>query len=183
MIQVRPGWEVTMRALAQWTLTLIAVFAAMPAMAGNVGFLDTERAIKTVGEGQRQLQILDTWANQKADEIEALQNDVKELSGQLDAQRTIASDETISRLEKDLLQAQRGLEDAQRTLKRDFDEKQRELLAQVATRVRDVASEYAAAKGFDAIFMLESQPLVYIADSAVITDAVIRIYDERYPVD
>ncbi len=31
--------------------------------------------------------------------------------------------------------------------------------------------------------MLESQPLVHIANSAVITDAVIQLYDERYPVN
>ena len=46
-----------------------------------------------------------------------------------------------------------------------------------------MASDYAEANGFDAIFMLESQPLVYIVDSAVITDAVIRLYDERFPIE
>jgi hypothetical protein len=56
-------------------------------------------------------------------------------------------------------------------------------LAQVATRIRDLAGEYAAANGFDAIFMFESTPLVYVAESAVITDAVIRLYDQRYPVN
>ncbi len=66
---------------------------------------------------------------------------------------------------------------------REFDAKQRELLAEVATRIRNVASEYAAANGFDAVFALDSQPLVYIADSAIITNAVIRLYDEKYPVD
>jgi hypothetical protein len=49
--------------------------------------------------------------------------------------------------------------------------------------VRDITDEYARANGFDAIFMLESQPLLYVAESAVITDAVIRLYDQRYPVD
>ena len=53
----------------------------------------------------------------------------------------------------------------------------------VATRVRDLAGEYASSNGFDAIFMLESQPLVYIANSAIITDAVIKLYDERFPIN
>jgi len=152
-------------------------------MAGNVGFLDTERAIKTVKEGQRQLQILDEWATQKSNDVEQMQSRVAELTQQLNAQRTVASADAIRKLEDNLLVAQRNVEDAGRALQRDFEAKQRELLALVATRVRDLAGEYASANGFDAIFMLESQPLVYIANSAVITDPVIQLYDERYPIN
>lgn len=172
-----------MQIFVRWILTLVAAFVAIPVAAGNVGFLDTERAIKTVKEGQRQLQILDEWAAQKSDEVETMQNRVAELTQQLNTQRSVASDEVISRLEKDLLNAQRQFEDAGRALQREFEAKQRELLAVVATRIRDLAGEYASANGFDAIFMLESQPLVYIANSAIITEAVIKLYDERYPID
>ena len=172
-----------MQIYVRWILTLVAALVAIPAVAGNVGFLDTERAIRTVGEGKRQLQILDAWANQKSDQVERIQSRVTELTQQLNTQRTIASADVIRQLEDELLQAQRSLEDAGRTLQRDFDAKQRELLATVATRVRDLAGEYASTNGFDAIFMLESQPLVYIANSAVITDAVIQLYDERFPIN
>jgi Skp family chaperone for outer membrane proteins len=172
-----------MQIVVRWIFILSAVFAAISAVAGNVGFLDTERAIKTVKEGQRQYQALDAWANQRADEVEAMQERVAELAQQLNAQRAVASPDAVAQLENDLLQAQRNLEDARRALQRDFDAAQRELLAQVATRVRDVASEYAAANDFDAIFMFESQPLVYVADSAIITNAVIQLYNEKYPVD
>lgn len=172
-----------MQVNVRWILTLVAAFVAIPAAAGNVGFLDTERAIKTVKEGQRQLQILDEWATQKSNDFERMQSRVAELTQRLNAQRTVASPEAIRRLEDELLLAQRSVEDAGRALQRDFEAKQRELLAVVATRVRDLAGEYASTNGFDAVFMLESQPLVYIANSAVITDAVIQLYDERFPID
>ncbi len=172
-----------MRVLARWILTLVVVCAALPAVAGNVGFLDTQRAVRSVKEGQRQLAILDAWATKKGDEVEALKNRVDQLTRELAEQRRVASAEAIARLEGDLLQAQRAFEDSGRNVRREFDDKQRELVAEVATRVRTVASEYAAANGFDAIVSLESLPLVYLADSAVITDAVIRLYDERYPIE
>jgi len=172
-----------MQIIVRWILALSVVFAAIPAAAGNIAFLNTERAIKTVKEGQRQHQALDAWANQRADEVDAIQNRVTELTQRLNTQRTVASIDVIRQLEKDLLQAQRDLEDAGRILQRDFEAKKMELLTQVATRIRDVASDYAEANGFDAIFRFESQPLVYIADSAVITDAVIRLYDERFPIE
>jgi Skp family chaperone for outer membrane proteins len=172
-----------MQIFVRGILTLVAALAAIPAMAGNIGFLDTERAIKTVKEGQRQLQILDEWSTQKSDQVEQLRSRVTELTQQLNAQRTVASADAIRQLEDQLLVAQRSFEDAGRSLQRDFEAKQRELLALVATRVRDLVGEYALSNGFDAVFMLESQPLVYIANSAVITDAVIQLYDERYPIN
>ena len=172
-----------MQVFVRWLITLVVAFAAIPAVAGNIGFLDSERAVKTVKEGQRQFQALDAWANQRSDEVEAVQNRVTELTQQLESQRTVASADAVRLLEGELLQAQRDLEDAARMLQRDYEKKRRELLAEVATRVRDVAGEYAETNGFDAIFMLESQPLVYVAESVIITDAVIRIYDQRFPID
>jgi Skp family chaperone for outer membrane proteins len=172
-----------MRVNIRWIVGIVVAALAAPVAAGNIGFMDTEGAIRGVQEGRRQLAILDAWANQKSDEVEALRNRVADLSRQLDEQRQIASAEAVAKLEADLLQAQRDLEDAGRTLRHDFEAKQRELLAEVAIRVRTVAGEYGEANGFDAIFSLDAQPLVYIADSAVITDEVIRIYDERYPVE
>ena len=171
-----------MRVNISWIVGIVVVALAAPVTAGNIGFLDPEGAIRGVQEGRRQLAILDAWANQKSDEVEALRNRVADLSRQLDEQRPIASAEAVAKLEADLLQAQRDFEDAGRALRRDYDAKRRELLDGVAIRIRDIASEYGEANGFDAIFAIETQPLVFIADSAVITDAVIRLYDERYPV-
>lgn len=172
-----------MHSVARWVSILAVTCAALPATAGKVGFIDTEGVIRGVQEGRRQLALLDAWADLKSDEVEALRDRAGTLSRQLEEQRPVASEEAIAKLEADLLQAQRDLEDAGRTLRRDFDAKQRELLAEVAVRVRTMAGEYGEANGFDAIFALDAQPLVYIADSAVITDEVIRIYDERYPVE
>jgi len=172
-----------MQTFVRWILTLVVVFAAIPVAAGTIGFLDTDRAIKTVREGRIQYQALDTWASQRSDEVEAMQNRVAELTRQLESARAVASAEAIRKLENELLQAQRDFEDAARSLQPDFERKQRELLSEVAAKVRNVAGAYAEANGIDAIFMLESQPLVYVAESAVITDAVIRLYDERFPIE
>lgn len=172
-----------MRALARWVGVGIVICSSIPASAGTIGFLDAERAVATVKEGQRQLQALDSWARPKRQEIEEMRARVADLTQQLNAQRTIASADAIKELEAELLKARRDFEDAGRAFNRDLEAKQNEFLAQVATRVGSVASEYAAANGFDAIFVLSAQPLVYVADNVDITDTVIALYDEKYPVD
>ena len=165
-------------------VSIVAILlASLPASAGKIGFLDTESVIRSVQEGQRQLAVLDEWGNRKSDEIEAVRDRVIALGRQLEEQRPVASPEAIEQLEKDLLQAQRNLEDAGRELRRELEAKQRELLAEVAIRVRIVATDYGNTNGFDAIFTLDAQPLVFIADSAIVTDEVIRLYDQRYPVE
>jgi Skp family chaperone for outer membrane proteins len=172
-----------MRRFSRLVLVVLAVCGAVPTFAGNVGFLDAERAVASVKEGQRQLQALEAWASPKRQELETMRNRVAELTQQLNTQRTIASAEAVSELETQLLQARRAFEDAGRTFNRDLEGKQNEFLAQVATRVGAVASEYAAANDFDAVFVLNAQPLVYVADGADITDIVIQVYDEKYPID
>ena len=52
-----------------------------------------------------------------------------------------------------------------------------------ATKIGTVASDYGKANDFDAIFMLNTQPLVYVRDAADVTDTVIRLYDERFPLN
>ena len=55
-------------------------------------------------------------------------------------------------------------------------------MREVAQRVGEMASEYGRANGFDAIFLYNAQPLAFIADGANVTDIVISMYNERYPV-
>jgi Skp family chaperone for outer membrane proteins len=143
-----------MHIITRWILVCVAVCTAIPTIAGDVGFLDAERAVSSVKEGQRQLQALEAWGSP-----------------------------VIKELENDLLKARRDFEDVGRAFNRDMESKQNEFLSQVATQIGAIASEYAAANGFDAVFVLNAQPLVYVADSVNITDAVIKLYDERYPIN
>ena len=172
-----------MKASLRWIVLACVVLTALPAAAGKVGFLDAERAVSSVQEGKRQLQALQEWATPRQERIEELRAKAVELNNQLNQQRSVASASVLADLEEQFLRAQRDFEDAGRTFNRNVDVKQNEFLSEVATKIGQVASEYAAANDFDAIFMLQAQPLAYVRDSSDITDIVIRLYDEKYPVN
>jgi Skp family chaperone for outer membrane proteins len=163
--------------------SILAVLLVAPVWAGKIGFLDAERAVATVAEGRVQLQALEEWAIPRRQEVERLQQQVTELTRELATQRGVAAQETVRQLENELLQARRTFEDAGRSFNRDLEAKQNELLGEVARKIGTVASEYGKANDFDAIFLYNAQPLAYIADAANVTDIVIRLYDERYPVN
>jgi len=171
-----------MRALRLLVLVSILVLAALPAAAGKIGFLDVERAVATVEQGKVQLKAFEAWGTPRRQAVEKRQERVGELTNQLAAQRGVASPEAVAQLEAQLLQARREFEDAARSFNRELEAKQGELLGEVAQRVGEMASEYGRANGFDAIFLYNAQPLAFIADGANVTDIVISMYNERYPV-
>ena len=172
-----------MKASLRWIVVACVVLAAMPAVAGKIGFLDAERAVSTVQEGKVQLQALQDWATPRQERIEELRAKVVDLNNQLNTQRTVASESVLADLEEQFLRAQRDFEDAGRTFNRNVDAKQNEFLSEVATKIGQVASEYADANDFDAVFLLQAQPLAYIRQANDITDTVIRLYDEKFPVN
>ena len=164
-------------------VVVFVMLSTFPAVAGRVGFLDAERAVASVQEGKRQLQALDAWAKPRRERVEQMRADLVELDKQLTAQRSVATADVIQDLESGFLQARRELEDAGRSFNRDLDAKQNEFLEDVATKIGKVASDYGRANDFDAIFVLNAQPLVFVRDSSDVTDTVIRLYDDRFPVN
>lgn len=171
-----------MRTLVRWCV-VVAMLVAVPAAAGNVGFLNLERAVATVKEGQKQMQAYEAWVKPRRENVEQLRTRTVELDEQLKAQRNVASPEAVQELEQQFLKARREFEDAGRAFNREVEAKQEEFLGKVATQIGTVAGEFAAANGYDAIFMLNAQPLVYVSEASDITNRVIKLYDERYPVD
>jgi len=159
----------------------MSLLVAAPASAGKVGFVDAERAVAEVDEGRAKIRELDEWAKPRRDRLDQLSARISELRQEIAQKQPIASQEAVQALQQDELQARRDFEDSRRDFERELDQKQNEFLADVAVKVGTVASEYGQANDYDAIFVLKAQPLVYVRESADLTDTVIRLYNERFP--
>jgi outer membrane protein len=170
-----------MRYTVLCALLVSSLLIVSPAMAGKIGFVDAERAVVEVDEGRAKLAELDEWARPRQERIEQLGTRVAELRQEIAQKTAVASEEAIQALQQDELRARRDFEDARRDFERELDAKQNEFLADVAVKVGTVASDYGKANDFDAIFVLKAQPLIYVRDTADITDTVIRLYNDRFP--
>lgn len=159
-----------------------ALLVPFPAVAAGIGFVDAERAVASVEEGKAKLGELEAWAVPEREKLERLGARVNEIRQQIASQGSVASPEVIQRLRDDELSARRAFEDAKRDFERRLEKKQNEFLGAIATKVGTVASDYAKANGLDAIFVLNAQPLIYVAESADLTDEIVRLYNERFPV-
>ena len=165
----------------RWIVPVLMLLVASPAMAGKIGFIDAERAVVTVDEGAAKVRELEAWAVPQREKVEQLGNRVNELRQQIASQGRVASQEILKDLEEQEIQARRTFDDARREFERRLEQKQNDFLGEVAVKVGTVASDYGKANGFDAIFVLNAQPLIYMAEAANLTDTVIRLYNERFP--
>lgn len=170
-----------MRFVKSGTMLATLMLVTAPVFAGNIGFVDAERAVATVKEGQAKLREFEAWAEPERQRVTALQTKMNELRQQINQQSAVAAEEALQELRQRELDARREFEEARRDFQRQVETKQNEFLGDVAVKVGTVASEYGKANGFDAIFVLNAQPLVYVAESADLTDTIIKLYDERFP--
>jgi outer membrane protein len=154
----------------------------MPTFAGKIAFVDAERAVMQVEEGRVKLKELEDWAVPRREQLQAMADRVQELQDQISRQRMVATADVLEQLSAEERNARRRFEDAKRDFDRELDSRQDEFLAEVAVKVGTVASDYGKANGYDAIFVLKAQPLIYISEEANLTDLVIRLYNERFPV-
>jgi outer membrane protein len=161
----------------------ILVLSALPAAAGGVGVLDAQRAVQEVEQGKAKFEELDAWAAPRQQQIEAMRTELVEVNNQFTQQRAVATQEVLADLQSRLRDLNRNLEDATRNFNRDAEAKQRELLDEVAVQVGKVASEYAEERDFDVVLIFDAQPLVYMSQRADITDKVIELYNQKYPVN
>ena len=172
-----------MRTIGRWTLVLMVTLAAVPAMAGKIGFVDAESAVASVAQGKIKLQELEAWAKPRREQLEQARAAVLELRNQIERQRSVSSPEVVAQLEQDFLAAGRSFEDSGRKFNRELEAKQDEFLGDVALKVGQVASEYGKANDYDAIFVLNAQPLIYLSEAADLTAIVVGLYDERFPAN
>ena len=170
-----------MRRMTGMFVVIMLVAAAGPALAGKIGFVDAERAVTQVKEGQAKVKELESWAVPQQKKVEAAAALVADIRQQIAKQQSIASPETLDRLRREELDARRTFEDGKRNFERDLSAKQDEFLAEVAIKVGKVASDYGKANGFDAILVLKAQPIIYLSEDANLTDTIIRLYNERFP--
>jgi outer membrane protein len=164
-------------------ISAVLLTMAAPSFAGRIGFVDAERAVVSVEEGKVKMRELEAWAGPERERVEGLAAKASEARNQLAAQARVASAETLSALQEEERRATRAFEDARRDFERQLEKKQNEFLAEVAVKVGQVSSDYAKANDFDAILVLNAQPLVYISPEIELTDTIIRLYNERFPVN
>ncbi len=148
----------------------------------KIGFVYVQRALANTEEGKARLKDLDDWARPRQEELAALDKQVSDLKNDIMAKQGVASDDSVAELNRKFVVKRRELEDRQRAAKRDFEAKQQAILKDIGSKLQDVINKYADANHYTAVFILNPEQLAYMTPSADITDAVTKLYNDKYPL-
>lgn len=168
-------------AVSSLVLMAAAAMGAAQEPPVKIGFVDVERAIATVDEGKARLGDLREWARPREEELARLGREIETLRSEIATKRGSVSEEALAELNRRLVSRQREFEDRQRVARRDFEERQAVVLKEMGEKLTTVITQYADSNRYTAVFILEPNQLVYLANSADLTNTVIKLYNEKYP--
>ncbi len=151
--------------------------------ASKVAVLNFQAAIAGTGEGKQALAELQTQFAPRNAELENLNKQIEDLRTRLRNGTSTLSDDEKARLARQGDQLTRTLQRKQQDVQDDANEAQREVVDRLGRKMVDILDRYARDNAFGVVIDDSQSPTVlYAAPQVEITQDIIRLYDQTYPV-
>jgi outer membrane protein len=150
----------------------------------KIAVINVRNAIVATAEGKQAQAQLQSQFAPKQNELQNLQKQIEDLQRRMtDGARTLSDDEkTKMQREGELFsrRLQRGNDD----LNEELNAAQGEIVDTIGRKMLEVMDRYSRENGFVAVFDTSAQgsPVVYASSSSDITQEIVRLYDQAYPV-
>ncbi len=165
------------------SLTLLTALGATPAFADlKIGYVDLQRALAEVGEGQQAKAKLKAEIDKKKVEFEAEQKKLREDGMVLDRQASAMSEEVRIEKMKQLQGRVMQMTDKGQKLQVEFVEKERVELKKIFDKMDPIVAAIAKRDGLSVVFEKTDSGLVFAESSLDVTNELVRTYNEKYPV-
>jgi outer membrane protein len=160
-----------------------ATGAGAPASA-KVGVLSVQAAIASTAEGKQAAAELQSQFAPRTTELQNLQKQIEELRNRLQTGQSTLSDEEKARLQREGDQLSRAFQRKQQEFQDDTNDAQQDVVNRIGRKLVDVLNKYSKENGYSIILDTSSQqsPVLYAANQIDITQDIIRLYDQSYPV-
>ncbi len=159
------------------TLTASAALADL-----KVGYVDLQRALMEVSEGQQAKTKLKAEIDKKKAEFESEQKKLREDGMVLDRQASAMSEEVRVEKMKQLQGRLMQISEKGQKLQVEFVEKERVELKKIFDRMDPIVAGIAQREGLVMVFEKTDSGLVYALPSMDLTNELVRTYNEKYPV-
>jgi len=152
--------------------------------AAKIAVLNVRQAIVTTAEGKQASAELQSQFAPRQNELEGLNKQINDLRQQIQANQTTWSDEQKARAQAQGQRLATQLERKQNELQTDVNDAQGEVVDRIGRKMMDVLDRYARENGFASVFDSSAQnsPIIYASSSIDITQEIIRLYDQAYPI-
>ena len=153
--------------------------AAAPAGPAKIAVIAFQLAVAQTNEGQRNFADLKKKFAPKENQLKAQNDEIENLTKQLQAQGDKLSDTERASRAKAIDDKKKKLDREAEDARNDFQSEMQDMYNGLASKVYDVLESYAQQQGYTLILDVAQQqtPVLYATDSTYITKAVIDAYN------
>jgi Skp family chaperone for outer membrane proteins len=150
--------------------------------AAKIAWINLEQVIYTCAEGKKEFLDVQQFVEKKNAELEALRKESEALKNQLSVQGSKLTDEARADLEDQIDARDTALQRFQQDTQKEIDKRREKVTTYVGKRLIPVIEKVAKEKGLTAVLALNGQRDAYVDASFIITEDIIKAYDQAYPV-
>jgi len=156
--------------------------AAMPQL--KLAVINVQVAITSTAEGKQAAAELQSQFAPRQTELDNMRKQIEDLQTRLRTGSTTLSDEEKARLAREGDQMTRAYQRKQQESQDDFNDAQQEVVNRIGRKMMEVLDKHAKENGYAIVFDTSSQqtPVIYAANQIDVTQEIIRLYDQNYPV-
>jgi outer membrane protein len=174
------------------TIVILAAMMLTPALraqstAGEptkVGVINMQAAITGTAEGKQAAAQLQSQFAPRQVELQDMQKQIEDDQNRLRTGQTTLSDEEQQRLTREYNSLTRKLQRKSQEDQDDLNDAQQDIINRIGRKMVDILDKYAKDGSYAVVLDSSSQqtPILYEANQIDITQEIIRLYDQAYPV-
>ncbi|HTU34871.1 MAG TPA: OmpH family outer membrane protein [Candidatus Acidoferrum sp.] len=172
-----------MVAPAGWAQTGAGARSSDPAPT-KIGVLNMSVAIQSTQEGKQDASELQAKFAPRQQELQNLQKQIQDIQTRLQTAANTLSDAEKYRLADEGQRLQREAQRKQQEAQADYQDANDDLINQLGRKLMTVLDKYSRQNGYAVIIDTSSQqtPVIYNAPAINITEDIVKLYDQTYPV-
>jgi outer membrane protein len=150
----------------------------------KIAVLNVRNAIVATAEGKQAQALLQSQFAPKQNELQATQKQIEDLQRRMSEGARTLSDDEKAKLQRQGELLSRRLQRDNDGLTEELNAAQGEIVDSIGRKMLDVLDRYARENGYVAVLDTSAQgsPVIYGSSQADITQEVVRLYDQAYPV-
>lgn len=158
--------------------------ASSPASGKAIGIINLRGAIGSTAEGKQASAELQSQFAPRSAEIDSITKQINDLQQKLQAGQGKLSEEEVGRLTAEGQRLTQRLDRKRTDFQEDASAAQQDVFERIGRKMVDVLDRYARENGFSVILDTSGQnsPLLYASEQVNVTQDIIRLYDQAYPV-
>jgi outer membrane protein len=158
--------------------------AAAASAPSKIAAINIRNAIVATAEGKLAQAQLQSQFAPKQNELQALQKQIEDLQRRMTEGARTLSDDEKGKLQREGELLSRRLQRGNDDLNEELNAAQGEIVDGIGRKMLEVLDRYSRENGFVAVLDTSAQgsPVVYASSQADITQEIVRLYDQAYPI-